>query len=75
LCPYLINIKKLEYEESFNILKTWLEKCNDLRQLDFNLNIEIKSKLKYAKHYNPISIKTLENENKNLYLLLLKKKL
>ena len=28
LCPYLVNIKKLEYEESFKILKTWLEKCN-----------------------------------------------
>jgi hypothetical protein len=25
LCPYLINTRKLEYEKSFKILKTWLE--------------------------------------------------
>ena len=27
LCPYLVNVKKLEYEESYKILKTWLDKC------------------------------------------------
>ena len=70
LCPYLVNIKKLEYEESFEILKTWLEKCNNLRKLDFNLDREIKDKLKYVKHYNPISIQTLKNDNRNLYLQL-----
>lgn len=70
LCPYLVNIKKLEYEESFEILKTWLEKCNDLRQLDFNPETEIKDKLYCVKHYNPISIKTFMNDNKDLYLLL-----
>jgi hypothetical protein len=41
LCPYLVNIKKLEYEVSFEILKTWLEKCNKLRGLDFNPHREI----------------------------------
>ena len=70
LCPYLVNIKKLEYDKSFEILKTWLEKCNDLRQLDFNPETEIKGKLYCEKHYNPISIKTFMNDNKDLYLLL-----
>ena len=54
LCPYLVNIKKLQYEESFKILKTWLEKCNNLRKLDFNSDTEIKDKVRYVKHYNPI---------------------
>ena len=70
LCPYLINIKKLEYEQSFKILKTWLEKCNDLRQLDFNPETEIKVKMRNVKHYSSISIKTLMVDNRNLYLLL-----
>ena len=70
LCPYLVNIKKLEYEESFKILKTWLEKCNNSRKLDFNPEIAIKAKLYCVKHYDPISIKTLMEDNKNLYLLL-----
>ena len=73
LCPYLVNVKKLEYEQSYEILKTWLEKCNNLRKLDFNPDREIKTKLRYVKHYNPISIKTLKNDNKNLYLLLRQK--
>ena len=46
---------------SYKILKTWLKKCNDLRKLDFNPEIEIKTKLLYVKHYNPISIKVLKN--------------
>lgn len=50
LCPYLINIKKLEYEQAFRILKTWLEKCNDLRKLDFNPDKETRTKLKNVKY-------------------------
>ena len=73
LCPYLVNVKKLEYEKSFKILKTWLEKCNNLRELDFHPDREIKTKLKNVKHYHPISIKTLKDNNKNLYLLLKQK--
>ena len=72
LCPYLVNIKKLEYEESFEILKMWLEKCNNLRQLDFNSYTEIKFKLSNVKHYNPISMKNLAIDNKELYLFIKK---
>ena len=72
LCPYLLNIKKLQYGESFTILKTWLEKCNYLRRLNFNSETEIKAKLRYVKHYNPISIKKLKNDNRELYLQLKK---
>lgn len=68
LCPYLVNVKKFGYEESFEILKIWLEKCNNLLRLDFNPNIEIKVKLSCVKHYNPISIKTFMNNNKKSYL-------
>ena len=73
LCPYLVNIRKLDYEQSFEILKTWLEKRNNLRKLDFNPNTELKTKLRYVKQYNPISFKTLEIDNEDLYLLLKKK--
>ncbi len=73
LCPYLVNIKKLEYNKSFEILKTWLEKCNNSKKLDFNPDVEIKAKLRYVKHYNPISIKKMKHDNKNLNLLLRQK--
>ena len=63
LYPYLVNIKKLEYEQTFSILKDWLEKFNKLRKLDFNPNIEIKSKLRRVKHYNDYSsIKKMKDD-------------
>jgi hypothetical protein len=73
LCPYLVNIKKLENEDSFIILKTWLEKCNALKKLDFDTDTKIKDNLGNVKHYNPISLKNLKVDNKDLYLLLREK--
>ncbi len=35
LAPYLILIKKLPYQESFDILSEWLKRCNSIRELDF----------------------------------------
>ena len=70
LCPYLVNIKKLEYDESLEIAKTWLEKCSALRKLNFDADTTIKDNLRNVKHYKPISIKTLKVDNKNLYVLL-----
>lgn len=67
LCPYLVNVKKLEYETSYTILKTWLEKCNNFRKLDFNPDIEINFKLTNVKYYKPISLKTLIDDNKDLF--------
>src|SRR5215208_3155501 len=36
LAPYLVNIKKLSYQESFDILIDWLQKCNSFNKLNFN---------------------------------------
>jgi hypothetical protein len=73
LCPYLVNIKKLDDEQCYKILKTWLEKCNKLRKLEFDSDSEIKTKLTYVKYYNPISIEKLKTNNKKMYLLLIQK--
>lgn len=50
LAPYLVNIKKLAYAESYNIIKGWLDKCNSLRRLDsdFSSNYRIKHALENA---------------------------
>ena len=32
LSPYLINVRKLSYEESYKIIKEWLDKCNDIKK-------------------------------------------
>jgi hypothetical protein len=67
LCPYLVNIKKLGYEETFEILKIWLEKCNKLRGLDFNPNTEIRTKLRYVKSYSPISSSKVKIDNPDFF--------
>ena len=46
LAPYLINIRKLSYQESYAIIRNWLDKCNELRTLDNYRNFELQ--IKYA---------------------------
>jgi hypothetical protein len=38
LAPYLINIRKLSYENALNIIDNWLTECGKLRQLDQDFN-------------------------------------
>ncbi len=70
LVPYLVNIRKLNNKESFDILNMWLEKCNNLSKLPFNVESEIKTRLNGVKDYRPLAIYKLRNENPELYHLL-----
>lgn len=67
LCPYLVNVKKLSYEESFRILREWLDKCNSLKKLDFNSNQKIKDDLKHVGNFYPMGIQKLKTDNEELY--------
>jgi hypothetical protein len=35
LCTYIINVRKLTNQEAFTKLNGWLQKCNELRAIDF----------------------------------------
>jgi hypothetical protein len=70
LVPYLVNVKKLNSENCFNVLKMWLEKCNKLSKLSFNIESEIKTRLIAVKDYEPLSLYKLRCENADLYNLL-----
>ena len=69
LSPYLINIKKCSVDEASNLIKNWLDKCSQLRSLDFNPNYMIKYNINSAKRngYLPISLEKLRTENAHLY--------
>jgi non-catalytic primase subunit PriX-like protein len=68
LSPYLLNVKKLTKEESYSVIKNWLDKCDILEKLNFNAKIKIREGLRGAsKGYFPISIEKLKEENKALY--------
>ena len=79
LAPYLINVKKLPFQECFQIIKEWLDKCNSLEKLDnvgsFSSRISYSIKNAQYKQIGPMSqykIKTDSNYRK-LYILLKKK--
>jgi hypothetical protein len=68
LSPYLLNVKSLPKEESYSVIKNWLDKCDKLEILNFNAKIKIKEGLRGAsKGYFPISLEKLKEENKELY--------
>ena len=79
LAPYLINVRKLSFEESYSIIKNWLDKCHDLENLDNQRNFEyrIKYALKNAmnKQIGPMSQHKIKTDSKysELYILLKKK--
>lgn len=71
LVPYLLNIRRLSEQELTDIIKDWLNQCNQLRRLDFNYKQKIKDGIEGAKEgYLPISREKLRNENSQLYFLL-----
>jgi hypothetical protein len=72
LSPYLINIRKRPPGEASNMIKNWLNRCNNLRQLDFTPNYTIKYNINSAKRngYLPISLEKLRIENAYLYNVL-----
>jgi hypothetical protein len=74
LAPYLVNIKKLSYQQSFDILTGWLKKCNSFKTLDFNPDYLVKYALNTAiqKRIPPMKRETLRNRNSELYYFLQK---
>jgi Primase X len=72
LAPYLITVKKLSYDDAFNIIKGWLDRCNLLKPLDFSPSYYIKYNLNSAIRvgYFPMSFEKVKTENQELYTIL-----
>jgi hypothetical protein len=69
LAPYLVNVKGSSTENAFTMITDWLNKCNSLRQLDFNPEYIVKYNINSAKRtgYLPISLEKLKIENSRLH--------
>lgn len=70
LIPYLVNVRSFTYEETFNKLIEWLQKCDKLNKITFNQNMVINNYLRYVKSYLPISIRKLKLERPEIYDIL-----
>jgi hypothetical protein len=68
VAPYLINIRKLPYEDAISITIDWLNKCDKIKPLDFSVNNRIKANLNAATKtgYLPISFSQLKTQNREL---------
>jgi hypothetical protein len=72
LAPYLINIKKVSYDNALNIINNWLTECGKSRQLDQNFDYTVRYALKYSakNEHRPLRLDTLKIKNLTLYNLL-----
>jgi hypothetical protein len=81
LAPYLINVRKLSYQESYTIIKNWLDKCNELEHLDnyrnFEYRIEYQLKNAMNKQIGPMSKEKIKTDStyNELYQLLQREKI
>jgi non-catalytic primase subunit PriX-like protein len=64
LVPYLVNIRRLAGDETNDIILRWLDKCNSLRQLDFDPNSMIRRNISTVNRggYLPIRLEKLKIE-------------
>jgi hypothetical protein len=76
LAPYFINIEHLSFDDSYDKIYKWLDRCNELKALDFNPETKINGSLNRAINtgYLPISLdnpskepRTLKTDNRELY--------
>ena len=70
LAPYLRNKRGLSYDESYSIIRDWLDKCNAVKRLDFNPHYKIKGALNSSNNFLPINKEKLKNENYGFYRIL-----
>jgi Primase X len=73
LAPYLINTRRLSYDNASSIINSWLSKCGKLRKLDQNFDYIVRYALKNCvkNGYRPLKFDTLKLKNKALYQLLI----
>jgi hypothetical protein len=48
VAPYLVNMKRMSFDDAFSIIKNWLDKCGSVRKLDPGFDSRIKYALKYS---------------------------
>jgi hypothetical protein len=72
LMPYLFNVKKLSESEVIDLTQTWLNKCDHMRSLDFNVKYLIRQNIRNSKknQYLPVSFDKLAAENKESHYII-----
>jgi hypothetical protein len=70
LVPYYINIKGLSKLQTFDVVRTWLDKCNSVTRLDFIPKQKLDYELDHVGKFTPIRQYQLKEGHSMLYVLL-----
>jgi hypothetical protein len=70
LAPYLVNVKKCDYDTAYDTIAKWLDKCAKIRSLDFNPRYKINYALKRANNgpvLYPMKLDTIKSKYSEMY--------
>ena len=69
LAPYLVNIRQIEYQTAFAIIKEWLEQCATYGGYTFVADSLTGNALQTAKNsrYRPMRLDTLKQRNPTIF--------
>lgn len=70
LAPYLMNIRGFSRSDAFDNISTWLNNCDSVCRLRFNIDRKINEALDTVRDYLPQGRNTLKREFTELYTLL-----
>jgi Primase X len=72
LAPYLINVRKLSDEQVGRVIREWLQKCNSVKRISFDVTSRIRYDIQSVRKrgYYPIAWEQLKVENIDLFNLL-----
>jgi hypothetical protein len=69
LVPYCINVKGFSRSQTFDLVNTWLDKCNSVSRLDFPTQ-KLDYELDHVGEFTPIRQYQLKEGHPMLYALL-----
>ena len=71
LAPYLVNVKKCDYDVAYNTIVKWLDKCGRIRPLDFKPRCKVNYAVKHANHgpvLYPMKLDTIKSKYPEMYI-------
>ena len=69
LAPYLINVRKCDYDVAYDTIAKWLDKCGKRRSLTFNVRYTVNHALNRAKDecMHPMKLDTIKSKYHEMY--------
>jgi hypothetical protein len=69
IAPYLVNVKQCDYNDAYNKIVNWFDRCSQKRRLDFNAPLKVRYALNRSKQngIRPMRLDTMRENYADLY--------